>query len=75
MDVFLLDAGELALELVGFGVFAHVEFRGEGADGIGEAVFGILGAVVVEELEEGDVVVGEAGEEGHGLFVLFVCLL
>jgi len=40
VDVLLLDAGELALELVGFGVLAHVEFGGEGADGVGEAVFG-----------------------------------
>lgn len=69
-DVFLGDAGEFAVELVGVFDFFDVEAGLEGADAGGAAVGGAggLGAVdvvVVEEAEEGAEVGGggEGGEE------------
>ncbi len=65
VDVFLVDAGQFALELVGFFVLADVEFGVEGADGGGDAAAAALGVVIEETEEWSDVVVWEAWEERH----------
>ena len=68
VNVFLLDAGEFALEFVGVLVLADVEFGLKGADGGvgGEVAVAALGGVVVKETEEGSHVGGRiAREERH----------
>lgn len=64
VDVLLIEAGQLALKLVGFFVLADVEFGVEGSNGGGESAAAL--GVVVEQTEEwSDVVVWEALEERH----------
>ena len=53
VHVLLLNARELALELVGVGVLADVEFGLVGADGgVGGEAARRMGVVVVEKAEE-----------------------
>lgn len=70
VNVFLLDAGELALELIGFLVFTNVELGREGANGVRISVLGTLCVDVVEKLEDGmGVAIREAWKERHDSFV------
>lgn len=70
VDVFLFDAGKLALEFVGVLVLADVEFGMEGADGgRGRGSARVLAGVVVDETEEwSQFTRWEAREERHGTF-------
>ena len=61
VHVFLFDAGELAMELVGVFELADVEFGLKGADVALAA--GAVGVVVIEEAEDGgEFGLGEAWE-------------
>ena len=68
VDVLLVDAGELAVQLVGFLGLLDVELRGEGADALELAVDVVegLAVVLVEEAEDGSELLSEAWEERHG---------
>jgi hypothetical protein len=67
VDVFLVDAGELAVELVAFLGFLDIELGGERADALELAVDVAegLAVVLVEEAEEGSELLREAWEERH----------
>lgn len=65
LDVFLFDAGELAVEFIGVCDFLDVEFGGEGAEGSSGVVVvtlrGVAGLVLLKIVEE-----AEERREGGG---------
>lgn len=69
-NVLLVDAGQLALKLVRFFVFANVKLGLKGTDGGSRAspiaTARAVDVVVVEKTEEwGEIALWEAWEEGH----------